>query len=323
MKKWSFIVATTLAISLVAPMQTEATNTYIVQNGDTLSKIASKYSVTVSQLKEWNQLSSEQIFVGQRLIISKATEIKKGALIASSKKSAENVRPTNHLIAREDVDVAEEQYMTHIVEKGDTLSKIAQLYGVTVNDIMAWNNLKSDLIYIGQTLRISSIRQDNIIPDIEFENEIISEVDKKINNQLASEKAITISPSTAGLQLYSKVLEIGHSLKGVPYVFGGNTVAGFDCSGYINYVFSQSGMKITRKSSADYFMNDTTKVANPLPGDLVFFKNTYMAGISHMGIYLGNNEFLHAGSKGVEISKLTYTYWKDRFVAFKRFNEVK
>lgn len=321
MNKWTFIVATTFTISLIAPMQIEATNTYTVQAGDTLSKIAGKYAITVSQLKEWNQLSRDQIFAGQQLIVSNATEIKKGALIASSKKSAVNVRPSNDLIARE--DVMEEQVMTHMIIKGDTLTKIAQLYGVTVRDIKLWNNIKSDLIYIGQTLRIASNRQEEIAPDIEFENEIISEVDKKINNQLASESAITISPSAMGLQLYSKVLEVGLSLKGIPYTFGGNTVAGFDCSGYINYVFSQSGMKITRKSSADYFMDDSTKVTYPLPGDLVFFKNTYMAGISHMGIYLGNNEFLHAGSKGVEVSTLTYTYWKDRFVAFKRFNEVK
>lgn len=321
MNKWTFIAATTFTISIIAPMQIEATNTYTVQAGDTLSKIAVKYAITVSQLKEWNQLSRDQIFVGQQLIVSKATEIKKGALIASSKKSAVNVRPSNNLIARK--DVVEEQVMTHIIVKGDTLTNIAQLYGVTVSEIKLWNNIKSDLIYIGQTLRIASNRQDDIVPDIQFENEIISEVDKKINNQLASESFITIAPSATGLQLYSKVIEIGHSLKGIPYVFGGNTVAGFDCSGYINYVFSQSGMKITRKSSADYFMNDSTKVTNPLPGDLVFFKNTYMAGISHMGIYIGNNEFLHAGSKGVEVSTLTYTYWKERFVAFKRFNEVK
>ena len=322
MNKWTFIAATALTVSVFAPMQTEAaTNTYTVQSGDTLSKIAAKYAVSISQLKEWNQLSRDQLSIGQQLIVSKAIEKKKGALIASTKKSAVNVRPSNDLIAREDVE--EEQHLTHLIVKGDTLTKIAQLYGVTISDIKLWNNLKSDVIYIGQTLRISSIRQDDIVPDITFENEIISEVDQKINNQLASERTITSSPSANGLQLYSKVLEMGHSLKGIPYVFGGNTVAGFDCSGYINYVFSKSGMKITRKSSADYFMNDSTEVTNPLPGDLVFFKNTYMAGISHMGIYIGNNEFLHAGSKGVEVSKLTYTYWKERFVAFKRFNEVK
>lgn len=321
MNKWTFVAATTFTISLVAPLQTEATNTYTVQSGDTLSKIATKYSVSVSQLKEWNQLSRDQLSIGQQLIVSKAIEKKKGTLIASTKKSAENVRPSNTLIARE--DVVEEQNLTHLIVKGDTLTKIAQLYGVTVSDIKLWNNLKSDLIYLGETLRIASIKQNDIVPDIEFETEVISDVDKKLTNQLANERAITISPSATGLQLYSRVLEIGHSLKGIPYVFGGNTIAGFDCSGYINYVFSQSGMKITRKSSADYFMHDSTKVTNPIPGDLVFFKNTYMAGISHMGIYLGNNEFLHAGSKGIEVSKLTYTYWKDRFVAFKRFNEVK
>ena len=79
MNKRTFIAATTLAISIIAPMQTEAANTYTVQSGDTLSKIATKYSISVTQLKEWNQLSRDQIYVGQQLIVSKATEMKKGA----------------------------------------------------------------------------------------------------------------------------------------------------------------------------------------------------------------------------------------------------
>ena len=69
-------------------------------------------------------------------------------------------------------------------------------------------------------------------------------------------------------------------------------------------------------------MNDTTVVSNPMPGDVVFFKNTYKSGISHMGIYLGDGTFIHAGDNGVEQSNINYSYWKDRFVAFKRFNEV-
>lgn len=318
MKKWAFIAATTLSISICAPLHTDASTTYTVQKGDSLLKIATKFSITVAQLKEWNQLSSDYIYVGQTLIVKKISK-NKGQLLASSKKSAMNVRPNNDSILREDVT---EEHLTHLVVKGDTLSKIAQIYGVTVSDLKRWNNLKNDTIYIGQILRIITNREE-VVPEIDFENEIISEVDKKIAAQLASEVPITGLPSVSGQQLYNKVLELGKNLIGIPYVFGGNTVTGFDCSGYINYVFSKSGMKITRKTSADYFMYDSTKVTNPIPGDLVFFKNTYMAGISHMGIYLGNNEFLHAGSRGVEVSKLTYTYWKDRFVAFKRFKEVK
>jgi peptidoglycan endopeptidase LytE len=114
---------------------------------------------------------------------------------------------------------------------------------------------------------------------------------------------------------------LSSSLEGIPYVYGGNTMVGFDCSGFINFVHLQAGLKITRLSSADYFAQSAI-VSNPVVGDLVFFENTYKEGISHMGIYLGNNEFIHAGSKGVEVANLESNYWKGHFVSFKRFYSV-
>ena len=93
---------------------------------------------------------------------------------------------------------------------------------------------------------------------------------------------------------------------------------GFDCSGFIYFIHSQAGLDITRKGSDNYF-TETLQIAEPVPGDLVFFQNTYKEGISHMGIYLGENEFMHAGSKGVEIASLDLAYWKDRFV-FNKFD---
>ncbi|MCY1464650.1 putative peptidoglycan endopeptidase LytE [compost metagenome] len=55
----------------------------------------------------------------------------------------------------------------------------------------------------------------------------------------------------------------------------------------------------------------------------MFFENTYKEGISHMGIYLGDNKFIHAGTDGVEVSDVTYSYWSSKLVAYKRFDSVK
>ena len=71
-----------------------------------------------------------------------------------------------------------------------------------------------------------------------------------------------------------------------------------------------------------YFEEDTIKVKNPLPGDVVFFKNTIIPTISHMGIYIGNDEFIHAGTNGIAIANLNTKYWSERFVAFKRLNAL-
>ena len=98
-------------------------------------------------------------------------------------------------------------------------------------------------------------------------------------------------------------------------------MAGFDCSGFIYFVHAQAGLNISRQSSEGYFAQSAT-VSTPVVGDLVFFENTYKEGISHMGIYIGNNEFIHAGSKGVEVASLNSVYWKEHFVSFKRFDYI-
>ena len=59
-----------------------------------------------------------------------------------------------------------------------------------------------------------------------------------------------------------------------------------------------------------------------MPGDLVFFENTYREGISHAGIYIGDGQFIHAGTKKVEISTIDSAYWKDKFVGFTRFSQL-
>ena len=105
------------------------------------------------------------------------------------------------------------------------------------------------------------------------------------------------------------------------YVWGGQTTSGFDCSGFIHYVYNKAGVSMTRTNSIGYFSR-SFYVDNPQPGDLVFFKNTYQAGISHLGVYLGNGNFIHAGSSGIAVNNVNDTYWKSKFDSYKRFYSV-
>lgn len=106
---------------------------------------------------------------------------------------------------------------------------------------------------------------------------------------------------------------------GTPYKFGGTTPSGFDCSGYIRYVFNNFNINVPR-TSADQFKVGTTISKDKLqPGDLVFFANTYKKGISHTGIYLGNGEFISAKSRGVLKANLkTDPYWAPKYAGAKR-----
>lgn len=97
------------------------------------------------------------------------------------------------------------------------------------------------------------------------------------------------------------VLETAFGLLGTPYRFGGSTPAGFDCSGFVSYVFSQHGISVPRSSAAIYQSVVKIPFSELEPGDLVFFRG-YQTGPSHVGIYTGNGEFVHAPSSGRTVS---------------------
>ncbi len=122
------------------------------------------------------------------------------------------------------------------------------------------------------------------------------------------------SSDTEQPSLRQQVVDSAREYLGVPYVWGGSTPNGFDCSGLVQYVFNLHGISLPRTSKQQWTAGTEISRENLQPGDLVFFANTYTTGISHLGIYIGNNQFLHASSsKGVIISSLSNTYWASHY----------
>ena len=116
----------------------------------------------------------------------------------------------------------------------------------------------------------------------------------------------------------AKILKTAAQYKGVPYVFGGTTPRGFDCSGYVQYVFARHGIRLTRTADTQALEGKFVSKKNLKPGDLVFF-TTYEPGASHVGIYAGNNLFWNAtSSRGIMLSNLTDSYWGPRYYTARR-----
>lgn len=115
-----------------------------------------------------------------------------------------------------------------------------------------------------------------------------------------------------------QVLNYASQFLGIKYVWGGTTPSpGFDCSGYVQYVYRNSGISLSRTSEQQFTNGVSVKRSELKPGDLVFFA-TYSSGASHVGIYVGNNMMIHSSSGGVSYDDMTSSYWAKRYLGARR-----
>jgi len=181
-----------------------------------------------------------------------------------------------------------ESSSTYVICLGDNLWSIAQKYGTTVDNIKALNGLTSDALYAGNTLVVSGT-----IPTPE------------------------VSRSGSGVTGDGIVAKAAEYL-GTPYRYGGSSPGGFDCSGFTNYIYSQFNISLNRTAAGQY--GNGIAVSNLIPGDLVFF-SCYSSSINHVGIYVGNGQFIHSStpaSGGVIYSSLYSGYYANEYVGARR-----
>lgn len=265
-----------------APAASSAASTYTVVSGDTLSKIGLEHKMSVQALKKLNNLKSDMIYVGQKLKVSG----KAAVTPAPATPKPSTVKPVVKPV------VNNGNSSVYIVKSGDTLGKISLQYDMTVQEIKALNGLKSDRLSIGQKLKVSGKKKEEV--------------------------TTPSAPAPSG-DFSADFINVVKSVMGTPYAWGGSSLNGFDCSGIIYYAANKAGKEIGRTSAEGYY-NRTFYVDQPQPGDLVFFENTYKKGISHVGIYLGGDQFIHADEKrGISVANLSNPYYKAHFDSFKRF----
>ncbi|MDE6108436.1 MAG: C40 family peptidase [Oscillospiraceae bacterium] len=125
---------------------------------------------------------------------------------------------------------------------------------------------------------------------------------------------------TSIITLGNQIIAYGEQFLGVPYVWGGNGPKCFDCSGFTKYVMNHFGYDINRTASAQSTNGVAVSRSELQPGDLVFFHtfSSYVY-ITHVGIYAGNGQFIHASSsKGITYSDLNSPYYSDAYVCARR-----
>ncbi|MBN1620588.1 LysM peptidoglycan-binding domain-containing protein [candidate division WOR-3 bacterium] len=300
----------TLALTFSALFATGVLNslTHTVKLGETLTSISRMYSISVSEIKSANNLSSDMIVEGQRLTIP------------SQSSGSQNL---------------------YVVKSGETLSGLASRFQTTVRAIKNANNLSTDFIREGQRLVIPGrypppqqtttqqrppVNVNIVIPNeekkagtaiIEF-SVVFPDPSVSIRHSAAAEVVIQEKPilATEKTELIKSILNSAISYLGSPYVYGATGNGGFDCSGLVFRVFAENGLDLPRTVTDMEKIGIEVPKESLAPGDLLIFNDP-----KHVGIYLGSGRFIHSSSyrnRGVIISSLDRESYSTRYVTARR-----
>jgi len=236
---------------------------------------------------------------------------------------------------------------THVVRKGDTLGKIARPHHVSVSKIKAANGLKGTRLVPGTKLVLpgakahpkrrkarskpgaqrtvrETIPAEVIEPRARLASENLpteAELAEAAKAEDAARPAFDPASDVPGTEetLKDRLLRVAQRMLSVPYRFGGTTLWGLDCSGFVQKAFAYLNRDLPRSAREQFEVGTAVEKANLSPGDLVFFR-TYAKYPSHVGIYLGNNRFVHASAreKKVTIDSLETPYYVQRYIGAKR-----
>jgi cell wall-associated NlpC family hydrolase len=239
------------------------------------------------------------------------------------------------------------------VRKGDNLSRIAKRFHVKADTIIEANALESDRLMPGARLTIPSPRptsrgkrpateespqealslteaKEEALPSISgtrgmtmsHGSRLARELKELADSPVVKEIKELSEPVAGGIGvggIKEKLIRIAQKMLDIPYRFGGNSFLGIDCSGYVQKVFSLLDIMLPRTAREQFRRGKLVDKEELSVGDLVFFR-TYAKFPSHVGIYLGDNRFIHASSteRKVTIDNLDAPYYLKRFIGARR-----
>lgn len=265
----------------------------------------------------------------------KSTKKKKKKKAAAPKATASKAKPPKAQASAEDAPGTADDLSSgpvhHVLRKGETLAKVAKKYGTTSAALVELNGIgNARRIKAGTRLLIRSgggDAADDGGGDSESmpsglavaEVPVLSKADRAALIEMAAAEAAEAAKAEADVSLSEKVVDVARKMLDIPYRFGGSSFLGIDCSGYVKKVFNYLDVKLPRSAREQFKEGEVVAKENLAVGDLVFFR-TYAKYASHVGIYLGDNTFIHAssGDKKVTVDSMTAPYYVKRFLGARR-----
>lgn len=297
---------------------------YRVKRGDSLYKIAKKYGVSKQALQEANGLQGVALKPKQILTIPGHTKSARSKV--KEEKASRKSPPVNRSV--------------HVVRKGDNIYSIARKNGVSVGDIMKANHLRSSRLKIGQRLALSKPEERKVVASAEKPEPVApSEVpdgDELEEDELGIPDedlaAIEMDKETSAALLgkwnspdeRQLFVRVAMGFLGAPYRLGGSSVRGLDCSAFVKKIYAFFNVSLPRTAREQSRVGKRIARSELEAGDLVFF-NTRRNALGHVGIYIGNNEFVHAASgrsRAVKVDTLNKPYYDKHFVKAVRLKSL-
>ncbi len=193
---------------------------------------------------------------------------------------------------------------------GTENSIVTKLYEGSVAKIIGINNAWFKVKYNGETGYISP----EYVEVVEYQNNTPA---AKTTANTGSQSATSVAATSAATGTRRQIVDYAATLLGCKYVYGGSSPSGFDCSGYVKYVFQHFGVNLSRTSSSQYSNSARIKKSELNVGDLVFFSQTRGSSkVGHVGIYVGGGQFIHAAApgKGVRYDSMNSEYYSSHYI---------